>query len=106
MAEDALKRSTFVERLAASSRAHAYALPFALALIFGITVLARLWLTRDIVAPWIMMDELVYSELAKSFESSGDFLIREYPTALFTLYSIFIAPAWATDSVETSYAIV
>jgi hypothetical protein len=105
LAEDAVKRSTFVERLAASSRAHTYALPSALALMFTIAALTRLWLTRDIVAPWIMMDELVYSELAKSFASSGDLLIREYPTALFTLYSIIIAPAWSTDSTETAYTV-
>lgn len=104
LAEDAIKRPTFVERLAASSRAQTYALPSALALIFGIAVLGRLWLTRDIVAPWIMMDELVYSELAKSFASSGELLIREYPTALFTLYSIILAPAWASDSSATAYA--
>jgi hypothetical protein len=105
LAEKAYRRSEFAERLALSSRARTFAVPAALVLIFGIAALTRLWLTRDISAPWIMMDELVYSELAKSFASSGDFLIREYPTALFTLYSILIAPAWATDSTETSYAV-
>ena len=72
--------------------------------MFGIAVAARLWLTRDIAAPWIMTDELFYSELAKSFGSTGDFLIRDYPTDLYTLYSVFIAPAWAADSTGTAYS--
>jgi beta-lactamase class A len=37
---------------------------------------ARIWLTGKIAAPWIMGDELEYSELAKSFESSRNYLLR------------------------------
>ena len=51
-----------------------------------------------------MTDELFYSELAKSFGSTGDFLIRDYPTDLYTLYSVIIAPAWAADSTGTAYS--
>ena len=36
----------------------------------------RYALARRIVAPWIMVDELVYSELAKSFADTGHFLLR------------------------------
>ena len=36
----------------------------------------RYALARRIVAPWIMVDELIYSELAKSFADSGHFLLR------------------------------
>ena len=36
----------------------------------------RYVLARRIVAPWIMVDELIYSELAKSFADGGHFLIR------------------------------
>src|SRR5688500_14272436 len=35
---------------------------------------------RRIEAPWIMGDELTYSEYAKSFAESGEFLFREEPT--------------------------
>ena len=38
--------------------------------------LVRYALGRGTVAPWIMVDELVYSELAKSFADAGRFLIR------------------------------
>jgi hypothetical protein len=105
MAEDAFKRVELRERAEGFSRAGAYAVPVCLGLLLGIAALVRLWLTRDIPAPWIMMDEVVYSELAKSFASSGEFLIREYPTALFTLYAILVAPAWSWAEVETAYTL-
>ncbi len=41
----------------------------------------RYVLARRAVAPWIMVDELIYSELAKSFAGSGHFLVREHATA-------------------------
>ena len=34
-------------------------------------------LARRMLAPWIMVDELIYSELAKSFAASGHFLVRD-----------------------------
>ena len=37
-------------------------------------------LARRMVAPWIMVDELIYSELAKSFAAHGHFLVRGVPT--------------------------
>jgi hypothetical protein len=104
VAEDVVKRSELRQRFEAVS-ARAYAVPLTLVLMLGIAALTRLWLARDISAPWIMMDEVVYSELAKSFASSGEFLIREYPTALFTLYAILIAPAWRFQSVDTAYTL-
>ena len=41
----------------------------------------RIALARRMVAPWIMVDELVYSELAKSFAAHGQFLVRGVPIA-------------------------
>ena len=32
------------------------------------------------VAPWIMVDEIIYSELAKSFAAHGQFLVRGVPS--------------------------
>ena len=105
MAEDAAKRSEFPsERFEPVSQARTYAVPLGVGLIFAVAVAVRLWLTRDIAAPWIMTDELFYSELAKSFGSTGEFLIRDYPTDLYTLYSVLIAPAWVADSTATAYA--
>jgi hypothetical protein len=65
----------------------------------------RYALARRIVAPWIMVDELIYSELAKSFASTGHFLVRDQPTAAYGLvYPLLISPAWALFSaVPTAY---
>ena len=65
----------------------------------GLVILStgiRFALTRGIVAPWIMIDELVYSELGKSFAKSGEFLVREHATGAYGfVYPILISPAWA-----------
>ena len=50
---------------------------------------------RQIVAPWIMIDELVYSELAKSFAATGHFVVRDVPTTGYGIvYPVLITPAW------------
>jgi hypothetical protein len=105
LAEQAANRSEFPEdRFTEVSRPRTALVPSALALIFGLAVVVRLLLAREITGPWIMTDELFYSELAKSFAASRDFLIRDYPTSLFTFYSVLIAPAWASDATGTAYA--
>jgi hypothetical protein len=55
----------------------------------------RYGLSRRVVAPWIMADELIYSELAKSFASTGHFLIRDVHHGTYgVVYPLVIAPAW------------
>jgi hypothetical protein len=55
----------------------------------------RYLLTRRIVAPWIMVDELIYSELAKSFAASGEFLVRGQANfGVGLVYPALISPAW------------
>jgi hypothetical protein len=70
------------------------------------SALIRFWLGRGTLAPWIMIDELIYSELAKSFASSGDFLVRGQPSDVFGfVYPMLISPAWAVfDAVPRAYA--
>ena len=41
------------------------------------STVVRFGFARHMVGPWIMIDEIVYSELAKSFASSGHFAVRE-----------------------------
>ena len=73
------------------------------ALSFGV----RLWLATEIPTPWIMIDELVYSELAKSFASSGHFLVRDAPSDVVSVaYPIVIAPAWWLHPMSTTYGVV
>jgi Dolichyl-phosphate-mannose-protein mannosyltransferase len=57
-------------------------------------------------SPWIFQDELLYSELAKSFASTGHFAIRESPGAggFGVVYPMLISPAWALfKRVPTAY---
>ena len=55
----------------------------------------RFALARRIVAPWIMVDEIIYSDLARSFAASGHFLIRGQSTAAYGfVYPLLIAPAF------------
>lgn len=66
----------------------------------------RYALGRRLVAPWIMVDELIYSELAKSFGATGRFLIREQSSAAYGLvYPAIVSPAWAAFSaIPDAYA--
>lgn len=73
-------------------------------LILGFVV--RVLLTRSIPAPWIMGDELHYSDLARSFASNGDMRLREVPSSLPSLYPVLISPAWLGTSVGTAFAVV
>jgi hypothetical protein len=67
----------------------------------------RIWLARRMLAPWIMVDELIYSELAKSFATSGHFLVRGEPaTGYGFVYPLLIAPAYKLfDSVPSAYSV-
>lgn len=81
----------------AAVRARAVSIP-ASVWVGGIVVasiVVRVALARRIVAPWIMVDEIVYSELAKSFAAHGHFLVRGVPSRGYGIvYPILIAPAW------------
>ena len=64
----------------------------------------RLVLAHRVATPWIMVDEFIYSELAKSFSDRSEFLIRETASPFRNLaYPALISPAWMADSVETAY---
>ena len=71
-----------------------------------VSAVVRFALSRRVAAPWIMVDELIYSELAKSFAATGHFLIRgEHHGAYGFLYPVLIAPAWKVfGSIPDAYA--
>jgi len=77
-----------------------------LAALVVVSAVFRYGLSRRVVAPWIMVDELIYSELAKSFAATGHFLIRDvHHGAYGVVYPLLIAPAWrAFASVPDAYA--
>ena len=69
--------------------------------------LVRLYLTRRIPAPWIMGDELLYSDLARSVADTGDLAIRGLALSVRTygIYPLVVAPAWLADSTTTAYGL-
>ncbi len=89
-------------------RSRALSIP-AWAWLTGIVVLSvavRVALGRRIVAPWIMIDEIVYSELAKNLAAHGELLVRGVPSHGYgVVYPVLIAPAWALfTSIPSAYA--
>src|SRR5262245_29164383 len=84
-----------------AERRHAITIGFVLML--GIAAVVRILLTRQIPAPWILGDELHYSELAKSFASDGVMRLREEPSTIRSLYPALVSPAWLATSIGTAY---
>jgi hypothetical protein len=100
----ALARRPAVVRLRAAVEAPRAVL-LAVAGLILVALTARIVLARDVLAPWVMPDELEYSELAKSFEAGGNYLFRDHAFALRTIYPALISPAWAADSMSTTYGV-
>jgi hypothetical protein len=75
--------------------------------IVTVSAVVRYAFARRLPAPWIMVDELIYSELAKSFAETGRFLLREAAAGAGygLVYPLLISPAWLLfDSVPDAYA--
>jgi hypothetical protein len=80
--------------------------PWTVVTVLVVALTVRAFLAEKIVAPWIMVDELIYSELAKSVAESGELLIRGEHTSTYSLlYPLLIAPAWLAHSMEATYAL-
>jgi hypothetical protein len=77
-----------------------------LAGIVLVSATVRIALARRMVAPWIMIDEIVYSELAKSFAAHGRFLARDVASHGYGfVYPVVLAPAFRLFSaVPEAYA--
>ena len=66
-----------------------------LAAIVAVSFLVRAWLARSMVAPFVFVDELIYSELAKNLAESGQRLVRGVPaTGYGVVYPALISPAY------------
>ncbi len=72
------------------------------------SALIRFGFARRMVAPWIMVDELVYSELAKSFAASGHFMVRDVSSGSYGfVYPVLISPAYRlSGDVTTVYTAI
>ena len=66
-----------------------------LASLYAVSVVVQLALGLRVVSPWIMVDELVYSDMARSFAATGHFLIRGAHGNYGFVYPLLISPAYA-----------
>jgi glycosyltransferase involved in cell wall biosynthesis len=77
---------------------------FWLGAIVLVSSIVQFLLGRRIVAPWIMVDELVYSDAARSFAETGRFLIRGMPANYGIVYpAILSIPYRLFDTVPAAY---
>lgn len=71
------------------------------------SILFRWWFGRGMVAPFIMVDELIYSELARSLAEGRGLEVRGEPYLVSLLYPLLLAPVYAlADSLPDAYAAV
>ncbi len=79
-----------------------------LAALVTASFLLRLWLGSKQLGPFILVDELIYSEVARSIADGAGLLVRgEQYSIASVLYPLLIAPAYALfDSLPTAYAVV
>ena len=66
--------------------------------LYAVSVAVQLALGLRVISPWIMVDELVYSDMARSFASTGHFLIRGAHANYGFVYPLLISPAYALFS--------
>src|SRR5262245_18851202 len=66
----------------------------------------RALLARDMVAPFIMVDELIWSEIARGIADAGEPLLRDQPDPGYSpVYPLLISPAFALfENLPTAYA--
>jgi hypothetical protein len=100
------RRAGLAARVQPLTRISARSAVLVLAGLLLIAAGLRVWLAREIATPWIMIDELLYSEMAKSFATSGDFLVRDAPVSLNNVvYPALISPAWLVHPMGTTYGL-
>jgi hypothetical protein len=93
-------------RFQAVQREASKAVGITLAVFVLALVVVRVWLVGKIETPWIMSDELLYSELARSFADTGHFLVRGEWYPVYTVgYPLIVSPAWLAGSMETTYGL-
>src|SRR5215208_5083638 len=95
------------ERGRAYSLALVRAVPVAawLAGMVTLSAIVRFVVARRMTAPWIMVDELVYSELARGIASGAGYALRGEAVGLGygAVYPLLISPAYLLDSLSDAY---
>ncbi len=77
------------------------------AIVAGSAVVRAL-AARGMPGPFIFVDELIYSELARSFAAGGHFLVRGVPTSGYgVVYPVLVSPAYRIfDNLPSAYTAV
>jgi len=100
------RRATWAERVQPLTRNPARTAALTLGGLLVVSLAVRIWLSSKIATPWIMVDEFLYSEMAKSFATTGQFLVREAPGRTNNVvYPALISPAWFAHPMGTTYAL-
>jgi len=78
-----------------------------LAALVALSALARVLLVRQMLSPFVFVDELIYSELARSLADGQGYEVREAPVSGYSLlYPALIAPAYAmVDGLPAAYGL-
>ncbi len=63
--------------------------------LYAVAVTIQLALALRVTSPWIMVDELVYSDMARSFAATGHFLIRGVHANYGFVYPLLLSPVYA-----------
>ncbi|HSS74900.1 MAG TPA: hypothetical protein VLK53_15175 [Gaiellaceae bacterium] len=77
-----------------------------LVVLVAVSTVSRYLLARQVSAPFIFQDELLYSELAKGLGTTGHFALRDVPGlyAIGPVYPALISPAYALfDAIPHAY---
>ena len=74
--------------------------------IVVVSTLVRALLARDIVAPFIFVDEVIWSEIARGIADAGEPLLRDEPDPGYSIvYPLLISPVYALfESLTEAYA--
>jgi glycosyltransferase involved in cell wall biosynthesis/4-amino-4-deoxy-L-arabinose transferase-like glycosyltransferase len=72
--------------------------------LYIVAVAIQLALGLRVASPWIMVDELLYSDMARSFASTGHFLVRGATANYGFVYPLLLSLAYAvTHTVSGAY---
>ena len=63
--------------------------------LYSVAAVVVLALGLRVVSPWIMVDELIYADMARSFADTGRFLLRGVHANYGFVYPLLISPAYA-----------
>jgi Dolichyl-phosphate-mannose-protein mannosyltransferase len=63
--------------------------------LYAVAVAVQLALALRVTSPWIMVDELVWSDMARSFAATGHFLIRGAHAHYGVVYPLLLSPVYA-----------